>query len=865
MHLLKWLCPGLVAAAMVCRVNAAPVEPPAAMGNQASWTREFARLTTEIQKFAPASPAYQRLTREALRQEALILPADNTPNDVILRRTRALLNHLKSVSAAPDFAREEAALAALAARNQPGLSPATAQALFFEFGALRQRIAFKNPLLDFNTIAFLTHHKQGRGEIHMVDQYLGFNAKAGGDLYLLKNAFSGQPGLSRPLANARAATGPLAGGSFISLDLDYDASRLCFAWTQADFAVPDNASWNNQGWTRQECASRGKAYQQYFWQPSSCYHIFSANLDGSAVTRLTDGPHNDYDPCFLPNGRIAFISERIGGNQRCGARYAPTATLHAMMPDGSDIIPLSYHETNEWHPSVNNNGMLAYTRWDYVDRDSDVAHHLWLCNPDGRNPRSYHGNYPVVRESRPWMELSIRAIPNSSSKYVAVAAPHHGEAYGSLVLIDLAIPDDNATSQLRRITPEVHFPEAESAPGVPCPKGRHTVKGEVYGTPWPLSEDFFLCVYDPGQKHYGIYLVDSFGNQVLVTDSPDGVPCLDPIPLKPRPRPPVIPIATLQAQADRPAGTAAPVTGEFSVVNIYQSAQPLPRDTRITALRLVQVFPKPNAFLDVPRIGLADQSLARGVLGTVPVEADGSAYFTAPAGALLYFQALDAQGRAVHSMRSETYLHPGEHLSCIGCHESKQSALIAKRAAPLAFQRPPSIPKPEAPGAYPLTFPRLVQPVLDKQCVACHNGSPKAPDLSGSTLVSAWDEPSKTKKTAVPEKRLANGYTNGFKSLKKFGWGKFGGNGVIITQKDTAYSIPGQVGALASTLYPLLANGHHNVKLSPAEMRRITLWLDCNSNFLGAYQDVDKQQRGELVRPTLGWPAWLPPGGLTDP
>ena len=93
-------------------------------------------------------------------------------------------------------------------------------------------------------------------------------------------------------------------------------------------------------------------------------------------------------------------------------------TLYSMQPDGSDIICLSYHETHEWHPSVTNDGMLVYTRWDYVDRDTNIAHHIWTCYPDGRDPRSFHGNYPARRESRPWMEMSIRAIPGSH-KFVA--------------------------------------------------------------------------------------------------------------------------------------------------------------------------------------------------------------------------------------------------------------------------------------------------------------------------------------------------------------------------------------------------------------------------------------------------------------
>jgi len=130
------------------------------------------------------------------------------------------------------------------------------------------------------------------------------------------------------------------------------------------------------------------------WSPRASYHIFRVNADGSGLIQLTDGPWNDFDPCFLPGGRIAFISERRGGYLRCGGSSppwdSPTYTLHSMQPDGSDVVCLSFHETHEWHPSVDHNGMLVYTRWDYVDRDTNVAHHIWSCYPDGRDPRSFH-------------------------------------------------------------------------------------------------------------------------------------------------------------------------------------------------------------------------------------------------------------------------------------------------------------------------------------------------------------------------------------------------------------------------------------------------------------------------------------------
>lgn len=868
----SWICLAMCSCLAVLTVAARPPSAgltvprglhPLEVDVRPSLTREYDRLINEIRWCDTNSAAYPRLRREALRPEALILPTDKTPVDVILRRTRALLEHIKHLYREP-LSAETAALDQCQAERASVGSESNLFALFCRVGAVRRTIAFRNPLLDFDCLVFLTHHKQGRGEVHMVDQYLGFNAKAGGGLYILSQPFSAHPQVESPLADipvesGRMAGKPLSKGSFISLELDYEARQVWFAWTEASAAVPGDGAWDQRGWSRAEMFSLSKGYHHYHWRPDSTYHIFRAELGGTPrISQLTDGPCNDYDPCVLPSGRLVFISERIGGNQRCGLRYAPTATLHAMMPDGSDIIPLSYHDTNEWQPSVNHDGMLVYTRWDYIDRDSDIAHHLWTCFPDGRNPRSAHGNYPDRREARPWMELSIRAIPGSSSKYVAVAAPHHGQAYGSLVLIDTALDDDHAMSQIRRITPEAHFPESESAPAVPCrPKGIHKVKGEFFGSPWPLSEDFYLCVYDPGQKDYGIYLVDSFGNRVLVCNSPDGVPCLDPIPLRPRTRPPVIPVATRQAAADRPAGERPSGEGTVSIANIYESDQHWPPGTKITSLRIINLFPKDNAFMDEPRIGVADQSLARGVLGTVPVEADGSAYFRLPAGVPVYFQALDARGRAIQSMRSETYLHTGEHMSCLGCHESK----LKSRGAgiiPQAMRRAPSVPKPETPGAYPLTFPRLVQPVLDRNCVACHDRSEKAPDLSGLSSVTSWDRRAGCKKPVQPQRLLKEGYSNGFQALEKHAWSKSGGNGALIAKHDTSYSVPGQVGALASRLYPLLEKGHHDVRLTDDDWRRLILWLDCNSNFYGAYHDTETQAKGGIVMPQLGLPAVIP-------
>ncbi len=675
------------------------------------------------------------------------------------------------------------------------------KSLYFEARSLLRQIALCNPLLDLDKILFIKRH-DAKGVFHMCDQYYGFNGVRGGGLYVLCDALGAHPKLVDLMEHAIVEDGrlkgrSLSGGVFLSPELSYDGKTILFAW----------------------CEGTGKDLQ---WTKESCYHIFKINSDGTGLVQLTDGPWNDFDPCFLPDGRIVFVSERRGGYLRCG-RHCPVYTMYSMEPDGSDIICMSFHETHEWHPSVDNDGMIVYTRWDYVDRDTNVAHHIWTCFPDGRDPRSFHGNYPLKRESRPWMEMSIRAIPNSH-KYVATAAAHHGHAFGSLVLVDQRLGDDRAMSQLTRLTPDAPFPEAE--------KHIRPIKDAmVYATPWPLSEDDYLCVYDGEAKNHGIYWIDRFGNRELIYRDPR-IACQSPIPLRPRPRPPVIPSRTTQAR--RAMAAHEPGRKEtIAVMNVYNSDFEWPRDAKVKELRIIQLLPKTTPPPNQPRIGIANQSNARAVLGTVPVESDGSVYFESPAGKALYFQALDENGMAIQSMRSVTYLHPGEQLTCLGCHEPKNQITRTTDATPIALRRAPSAIKPEVDGSNPFNYVRLVQPVLDRNCVACHQQK-KALDLTGTV--------------GGP-----HGWTKSYSNLAgEYGFYFHVSNGSINQGvHGGSRTIPDGFGAKASKLLDYTTDSHYDVTLSKQDMHRLILWLDCNSEFYGSYEDTAKQARGEIVRPTL--------------
>ena len=699
----------------------------------------------------------------------------------------------------------------------------TAAAAGERYLALRRQVMLGNPLIPSQDLLFVKRdvcppvEKMGN---HMCDQYFGFNAVTdGAGLFILENAFSAQPKLRNLLENAVCGNGRYQGrklttGAVMTPDLSFDGKTVLFAYTEAQHENGKNLD------------------ARYKWTEDSTWHIFKINVDGTGLTQLTDGAYNDFSPCWMPNGRIMFISERRGGFVRCGfwqpidfgrchGRPVPTYTLHAMQADGSKLTCLSWHETNEWHPSVNNEGMIIYTRWDYVDRGFNQAHHPWITTPDGRNPRIITGNYRDKESDGPCMEMNIRAVPNST-KYVATAAPHHGQAYGSLILIDPNIADDNKLAQLKLLTPEARFPES-------------TCKNNTdwkYATAWPLDEEWYLCVHDPEGKavrgpknNFAITLLHApTGLKQEIYRDP-GHSCLSPMPLCARKTPPIVPDAS-EAFADPKTRTQIAL---FGIANIYDSYIPFPKDIKIKELRIIQIIPKTTPSANVPRIGWGSQKPARGVLGTVPVEEDGSVYFELPACTPVYFQAIDEHGLAWQSMRSSTYAQPGERLTCAGCHEPRVSAPIRVRGG-AAFRRAPSKILPDVAGSRPFSYPILVQPVLDKNCVACHqkNAGKKAPDLGRGEYLKN-------------EHQWHTSYLNLRHWSFHYDDPKF----------ETARTVPGKFGARASKLWQLLEKGHHDVKLTPEEMHRLTLWLDCNSDFFGAYENTADQAAGKVVKPKM--------------
>ena len=80
--------------------------------------------------------------------------------------------------------------------------------------------------------------------------------------------------------------------------------------------------------------------------------------------------------------------------------------------------------------------------------------------------------------------------------------------------------------------------------------------------------------------------------------------------------------------------------GRFLVQDVYQGLDGIPRGS-IKRLRVIGVPPKVQPRMNHPVLGISAEDPGKFVLGTVPVEADGSAHFRVPSGVPVFFQALD--------------------------------------------------------------------------------------------------------------------------------------------------------------------------------------------------------------------------------
>ena len=516
-----------------------------------------------------------------LDSNAVVWKSDRNPADVIFRRTKSLLEEIKNMDGISDLSQMEERLNLIKSKLEllpEGRDEATTKEekqLYYQLRLLNREISLSNPLFNFDSILFVSRKEGHPGIIQGNSVY---NPPAGGGLYLVSGLKSSKPVFKNILKGAKVVSGENMGKTlydnanrvFEGPDLSFDGKEVLFSFADKSIKVDFPYTYN--------------AYPTPF-------HIYKVNIDGSDLTQVTGDKWKDYSPCWLPDGRIVFVSERCLLSNRCSGEkdYEPGATLYSMKEDGTDIYPISWNEINELHPSVDNQGRLVYTRWDYVDRDFSAAHHLWISYPDGRDPRAPHANYPYPhstldnkenahdgRADRPWAEQYIRAIPGEAAKYSAIATGHHTHAAGPIIMIDISVPDDNKMSQVKVVT---------GSGKLPVDGAYLDNKQANYVTAWPLSIDFYIA----SELHSrNVFLIDKFGNRTLLFSAPVDLFVYDPIPVKAWQIPPVITTETFQGER---AGLASHNKAVISIQNIYESDFEWPENTKISSLRIIEAFP----------------------------------------------------------------------------------------------------------------------------------------------------------------------------------------------------------------------------------------------------------------------------------
>ena len=615
--------------------------------------------------------------------------------------------------------------------------------------------------IDFDALLFVKR-KPFDSEQPFMDAHHCYN-RPGGGIYRLSPV--------RPDGRVTPVVDSLGPGVYRDLCLDWDARKLLFAFGNGADRGPPGVT------------------------AAQSYSVYEAGIDGTGLRRVTSGPKNDCEPFYLPNGQIGFTSDRSEQYVMCGSNIH-VANLFVMEHDGSGIRQLSYNVFNDFNPSILPDGRILYSRWEYNERSVTSLHGPFTIRPDGRMMAPYYGNASI----RPNVVMFPRSVPGST-KIMALFTGHHGQSHGPIGLID------------RRVGVDGPEPLTMLTPNVPMIGERiEDSRYGWYGDPLPLSESTYLCSYTPTvqpwlDRSWALYVGDRHGNLALLYRDA-AISCAEPRPL----------VASQRPHELEPAGPASDgmeAEAEIVLVRAHIGLSGIAAGTP-GQLRILE---------DVPRVRVPEGGVivtagtktytVKRIVGTVPLEADGSAYFTVPGNRNVYFELLDEDGLEIQRMRSVVCLKPDERRSCIGCHEPQLAA--PPNARTLATRSAPRRPVPPPWGSAVLSFLRDVQPVLNDRCVRCHTH-----DRVGKRVILTGDL---TQQFCVSYEELLP-YLCVANAMR---WDH---------PDDVGPRPPYTYGSKTSPITKHLKSGHHGVRLTGEEWERLAAWVDANAVYYDRYEAI---------------------------
>ena len=629
-----------------------------------------------------------------------------------------------------------------------------------EFVALSRTALLENPLLDFDKLLVI---KRKQGNLGLPQNWQGnssMNPRIENELTTLafKDAKAKLQTVYKPKENYFVG----------DVDLNFDADKLLFS-------------------------SIGTKNR---WQ------VFEMKVDGTGLRQVSKGEEEDvdnYDAMYLPDGRIIYDSSATFQGVPCVGGADHVGNLFIMKPDGTGVRRLCFDQDNDWYPVMLPNGRVMYLRWEYTDSAHYFSRVLMTMNPDGTGQVELYGSNSYWPNSC----FYARPLPGSSSKFVGIVTGHHGTARaGELFIFDANKGRQEDSGVVQKI-PGYNQPFKsiikDTLVDASWPKFLH---------PFPISDKHFIVSCKPSQNaNWGIYLVDIYDNMTLIKEEA-GYALLEPTPLRQSSRPPTIP--------DR-----VNLNDKFASVflqDIYagEGLRGVPPGT-VKSLRVFQYEYSYRNMGGHYVMGMEGPWDARRIIGTVPVNPDGSANFYIPANTPVALQPLDAEGKAMQQQRSWLVGMPGEKVSCVGCHEKQNQSSMLGNAR--ASTRDPVHPTPWRGPKRGFSYLREVQPVLDKYCVGCHDGKGQfasLPNFSETNVV----------QTSHGITSLPKSYVELHPFVRRNG-----------PEGDYHVLTPLEFHADTSILVQMLRKGHHNVKMDDDGWDRLITWIDLNVPAFGAFSE----------------------------
>ena len=520
------------------------------------------------------------------------------------------------------------------------------------------------------------------------------------------------------------------------------------------------------------------------------WQVHEINLEGGNARQVTNIPEPDlefFDATYLPDGRMLAISNIGYQGVPCVNGSDAVGNMVLYDPSNGDLRRLTFDQDANWHPVVMANGKVMYVRWEYTDLTHYFSRIVMHMNPDGTEQKSLYGSGSMFPNSI----FDVQPLPKRTNRFVGVISGHHGVARsGRLMIFDPA----KSRKEEKGMIQELPF---RGRPIIPEVKDE-LVNGvwPQFIKPYPLTDETFLVTAKLSPySRWGIYLVDIYDNLTLVANA-DDAGMIYSVPVKSTPVPPAIP--------DRIKLNEKEATVFIQDIYEGEGLRGVPRG-QIKSFRVYAYeYAYRRTLSDHYNHGIQAGWDIKRLLGTVPVEEDGSAIFKIPANTPVSLQPLDADGRAVQWMRSWLTGMPGETVSCIGCHEDQNQIPIPKRVVASTI-KPHAIALPEG-GQRPFTFELEVQPVLDRACIACHDGSNKLADFTGGRIDDFTG--------------FGKSYLNLHPYIHRQG-----------PEAEIEVLNPYEYHASTSQLIKMLKTGHHGVELTDKEWKTLYNWIDFNAPY----------------------------------